>query len=66
MERERRTPADNDKEAYELIADDDILQTETKLGSIVRRKFGGWGLKRLKHGVRAYRVQWCQDYLGDG
>lgn len=61
-----RTQADNYKDVYEVVIDADTWQTETKLGSIVRRKFGGWGLKKLKYGVRAYRVQWCQDHLGGG
>lgn len=60
------TEADNYKDVYEVIIDADSWQTETKLGSIVRRKFGGWGLKKLKYGVRAYRVQWCQEHLGGG
>ena len=60
------TQADNYKDVYEVIIDADNWQTETKFGSIVRRKFGGWGLKKLKHGIRAYRVQWCQDHLGGG
>ena len=49
-----------------MIIDADSWQTETKLGSVVRRKFGGWGLKKQKWGIRAYRVQWCQDHLGGG
>ena len=61
-----RTQADNYKDVYEVVVDADDWQTETKFGGIVRRKFGGWGLKKLKHGVRAYRVQWCQDHLGGG
>ena len=60
------TQSDNYKDVYEVVIDADSWQTETKLGSIVRRKFGGWGLKKLKHGVRAYRVQWCQDHMGGG
>ena len=58
--------ADNYKDVYEVIIDADSWQTETKLGSVVRRKFGGWGLKKQKWGIRAYRVQWCQDHLGGG
>ena len=61
-----KTQADNYKDVYEVVIDADTWQTETKLGGIVRRKFGGWGLKKLKYGVRAYRVQWCQDHLGGG
>ncbi len=60
------TQADNYKDVYEVIIDADYWQTETKFGGIVRRKFGGWGLKKLKYGVRAFRVQWCQDHLGGG
>ena len=60
------TQADNYKDVYDVIIDADSWQTETKLGGIVRRKFGGWGLKKLKYGIRAYRVQWCQDHLGGG
>ena len=60
------TQADNYKDVYEVVIDADSWQTETNLGGIVRRKFGGWGLKKQKHGVRAYRVQWCQDHLGGG
>lgn len=58
--------ADNYKDVYEVVIDADEWQVETKFGSPVRRKFGGWGLKKQKWGVRAYRVQWCQDYLGGG
>ena len=61
-----KTQADNYKDVYDVVIDADSWQTETKFGSIVRRKFGGWGLKQLKHGVRAYRVQWCQDHMGGG
>ena len=61
-----KTQADNYKDVYEVVIDADSWQTETKFGGIVRRKFGGWGLKKLKHGVRAYRVQWCQDHMGGG
>ena len=61
-----KTQSDNYKDVYEVVIDADSWQTETKFGSIVRRKFGGWGLKQLKHGVRAYRVQWCQDHMGGG
>ena len=60
------TESDNYKDVYEVIIDADSWQTETKFGGVVRRKFGGWGLKKLKYGVRAYRVQWCQDHLGGG
>ena len=60
------TESDNYKDVYEVIIDADSWQTETKFGSVVRRKFGGWGLKKLKYGVRAYRVQCCQDHLGGG
>ena len=60
------TQADNYKDVYEVVIDADSWQTETKFGSIVRRKFGGWGLKKKKWGIRAYRVQWCQDHLGGG
>ena len=60
------TQSDNYKDVYEVIIDADYWQTETKFGGIVRRKFGGWGLKKLKYGVRAFRVQWCQDHLGGG
>lgn len=58
--------ADNYKDVYEVIIDADEWQVETMFGSVVRRKFGGWGLKKKERGVRAYRVQWCQDYLGGG
>jgi hypothetical protein len=61
-----KTQADSYKDVYEVIIDANSWQTETKFGGIVRRKFGGWGLKKLKHGIRAYRVQWCQDHLGGG
>ena len=61
-----KTQSDNYKDVYEVVIDADSWQTETKFGCIVRRKFGGWGLKQLKHGVRAYRVQWCQDHMGGG
>ena len=60
------TQADNYKDVYEVVIDADSWQTETKFGGIVRRKFGGWGLKKMKYGVRAFRVQWCQDHLGGG
>ena len=60
------TESDNYKDVYEVIIDADNWQVESKLGGIVRRKFGGWGLKKQKYGIRAFRVQWCQDYLGDG
>ena len=60
------TQSDNYKDVYEVIIDADSWQTETNLGGIVRRKFGGWGLKKQKHGIRAFRVQWCQDHLGGG
>lgn len=60
------TQADNYKDVYAVVIDADGWQTETKFGSIVRRKFGGWGLKKKKYGVRAFRVQWCQDYQGGG
>ena len=60
------TQADNYKDVYEVIIDADNWQTETKFGSVVRRKFGGWGLKKKKYGIRAFRVQWCQDHLGGG
>ena len=58
--------ADNYKDVYEVVIDADGWQTETKFGSVVRRKFGGWGLKKKKYGIRAFRVQWCQDHLGGG
>ena len=61
-----RTQADSYKDVYEVVIDADFWQTETKLGNVVRRKFGGWGLKKMKYGVRAYRVQWCQDHMGGG
>ena len=61
-----RSQSDNYKDVYEVIIDADEWQVETKLGGIVRRKFGGWGLKKMKWGVRAFRVQWCQDHLGGG
>ena len=60
------TQADNYKDVYEVVIDADSWQTETKFGGIVRRKFGGWGLKKQKYGIRAFRVQWCQDHLGGG
>ncbi len=60
------TQADNYKDVYEVVIDADSWQTETKFGGIVRRKFGGWGLKKKKYGIRAFRVQWCQDHLGGG
>ena len=58
--------ADNYKDVYDVIIDADKWEVEYKFGNPVRRKFGGWGLKKQKWGVRAYRVQWCQDYMGDG
>ncbi len=61
-----RTQSDNYTDVYEVIIDADSWQTETKFGGIVRRKFGGWGLKKRKYGIRAFRVQWCQDHLGGG
>ena len=61
-----RTQSDNYTDVYEVIIDADSWQTETKFGGIVRRKFGGWGLKKKKYGIRAFRVQWCQDHLGGG
>ena len=60
------TQSDNYTDVYEVIIDADSWQTETKFGGIVRRKFGGWGLKKRKYGIRAFRVQWCQDHLGGG
>ena len=36
-----RTQADNYKDVYEVIIDANEWQVETKLGGIVRRKFGG-------------------------
>ncbi len=60
------TQADNYKDVYEVVIDADSWQTETNFGGIVRRKFGGWGLKKYKYGIRAFRVQWCQDHLGGG
>ena len=60
------TQSDNYKDVYEVIIDADSWQVESKFGGIERRKFGGWGLKKYKYGVRAFRVQWCQDYLGGG
>ena len=60
------TQSDNYKDVYEVVIDADSWQTETKFGGIVRRKFGGWGLKKKKYGIRAFRVQWCQDHLGGG
>lgn len=61
-----KTQSDNYKDVFEVVIDADSWQVETKFGGVVRRKFGGWGLKKLKYGVRAYRVQWCQDHLGGG
>ena len=61
-----RTQSDNYTDVYEVIIDADSWQTEAKFGGIVRRKFGGWGLKKKKYGIRAFRVQWCQDHLGGG
>ena len=60
------TQSDNYTDVYEVIIDADSWQTEAKFGGIVRRKFGGWGLKKRKYGIRAFRVQWCQDHLGGG
>ena len=60
------TQADNYKDVYEVVIDADEWQTETKFGNVVRRKFGGWGLKKMKYGIRAFRVQWCQDHQGGG
>ena len=60
------TQSDNYKDVYEVIIDADNWQVESKFGGIERRKFGGWGLKKYKYGIRAFRVQWCQDYLGGG
>ena len=60
------TQSDNYKDVYEVIIDADSWQIGSKLGAIERRKFGGWGLKKYKYGIRAFRVQWCQDYLGGG
>ena len=60
------TQSDNYKDVYEVVIDADSWQTETNFGGVVRRKFGGWGLKKMKYGIRAFRVQWCQDHLGGG
>lgn len=60
------TQSDNYKDVYDVIIDADNWQVESKFGGIERRKFGGWGLKKYKYGIRAFRVQWCQDYLGNG
>jgi len=60
------TEADNYKDVYEVVIDANNWQMETKLGNVVRRKFGGWWFKKLKYGIRAFRVQWCQDHMGGG
>ena len=60
------TQSDNYKDVYDVIIDADNWQIESKFGGIERRKFGGWGLKKYKYGIRAFRVQWCQDHLGGG
>ena len=60
------TQSDNYKDVYDVIIDADSWQIESKFGVIERRKFGGWGLKKYKYGIRAFRVQWCQDHLGGG